>query len=318
MMLTSGDQPGDVTLCEQLGVASYLRKPIKQSELFDSIMLAFGISRPEDEVLEKPAAPAASRVGPLRILLAEDSLVNQKLAVAVLEKRGHQVVVANNGREAVAMLERHDFDLVLMDVQMPEMDGFEATDAIRAKERRTGRHMPIIAMTAHALKGDRERCLEAGMDDYVAKPIHAKQLFETIDTVISGESGSSAQSVKAPAGGKGVNWPDVLNTMFSGDRQTLRVVVEAALEECPRMAAEVRQAVADGDAKALKLAAHKLKGALRYFGPTEVSEHALGLERMAENANLEDASGILGKLEHAMRGLTKSLEDYLGSPDKTA
>jgi signal transduction histidine kinase/CheY-like chemotaxis protein/HPt (histidine-containing phosphotransfer) domain-containing protein len=310
MMLTSGDQPGDITRCEELGIAAYLRKPIKQSELFDSIMVAFGITTPEDEVLERPTELPPSRVGPLRILLAEDSLVNQKLAVAVLEKRSHRVVVANNGREAMAALESQDYDLVLMDVQMPEMDGFEATAAIRAKECQTGEHVPIIAMTAHALKGDRERCLEAGMDGYVAKPIHAKRLFEAIETVTGRTGDSAAPSAVAPSGEPGVDWSEALS-MADGDRDTLRLVVEAALEECPRDVAAIRQAVATGDAAALRLAAHTLKGSVRCFGETKVFEYALFLERMGQGGNLEQATETLGKLEDATRLLVRNLEDYL-------
>ena len=131
----------------------------------------------------------------LHVLLAEDSLVNQKLAAAVLQKAGHQVTISNNGREALEASRAGTFDLILMDIQMPEMDGFEATRAIREQEQATGRHTPIIAMTAHALKGDRERCLEAGMDEYVSKPIHAKRLLETI------ESALQAQAQKRHGGG---------------------------------------------------------------------------------------------------------------------
>ena len=187
MMLTSGDRPGDVARCEQLGIASYLTKPVKQSELFDAILIALGVAAAEEESLETPgtlAAAAPRRLPPLRILLAEDSLVGQKLAVGLLERQGHTVVVANHGREALAALESQPFDLVLMDVQMPEMDGLDATVAIRAREKQTGRHVPIIAMTAHAMKGDRQRCLQAGMDEYLAKPIRSKRLFETIGAVL--------------------------------------------------------------------------------------------------------------------------------------
>jgi CheY-like chemotaxis protein len=184
MMLTSGDRPGDISRCEQLSVAAYLLKPVKQSELFDAIVLALGITRPEDYVGERIAPERETQIRPLRVLLAEDSLVNQKLAIGLLEKHGHTVVLANDGREAIAAHDCQDFDLVLMDVQMPEVDGFEATAAIRMKEKRTGDHIPIVAMTAHAMKGDRERCLDAGMDDYVPKPIRAKQLFDTIEYVL--------------------------------------------------------------------------------------------------------------------------------------
>jgi CheY-like chemotaxis protein len=184
LMLTSGDRPGDTARCRQLGVAAYLLKPIKQSELFDAIVLALGVSSADEEPTRPEMTEQWRRLHPLRILLAEDSLVNQKLAVGLLEKYGHSVVVANHGRAAMAALQSQSFDLVLMDVQMPEMDGFEATTAIRSLEQQTGKHVPIIAMTAHAMTGDRERCLEAGMDDYVAKPIRAQQLFETMDTVL--------------------------------------------------------------------------------------------------------------------------------------
>jgi two-component system sensor histidine kinase/response regulator len=184
MMLSSADQPDGIARCDQVGIASYLMKPVKQSELSDTIVAALGAIAREDEGLATITAKPVSRMGPLKVLLAEDSLVNRKLAVAMLEKYGHKVVATNNGREALGALESQDFDLILMDVQMPEMDGLEATRTIRAQERQTGKHIPIVAITAHALKGDRERCLEAGMDGYVAKPIHIEQLFHAIEAVV--------------------------------------------------------------------------------------------------------------------------------------
>jgi two-component system sensor histidine kinase/response regulator len=184
MMLSSADQPDGIARCDQVGIASYLMKPVKQSELSDTIAAALGAIAREDEGLGTITAKPVSRMGPLKVLLAEDSLVNRKLAVAMLEKYGHKVVATNNGREALGALESQDFDLILMDVQMPEMDGLEATRTIRAQERQTGKHIPIVAITAHALKGDRERCLEAGMDGYVAKPIHIEQLFHAIEAVV--------------------------------------------------------------------------------------------------------------------------------------
>ncbi len=178
LMLISTGLRGNVARCRKLGINGYLKKPIKRSELFDAIL----------EVLEKPF----SKEDPfqrenrqhLHILLAEDKPINQELAVVLLNKWGHSVVVVSNGKEALTALDKDSFDLVLMDVQMPEMDGLEATTAIREKEKETGAHIPIIAMTAHAMKGDRKRCLEAGMDDYLCKPIHAKKLFQAIETLI--------------------------------------------------------------------------------------------------------------------------------------
>jgi two-component system sensor histidine kinase/response regulator len=185
IMLSSSGFRGDSALCRKLGLSAYLTKPIKQSQLLDAIMLALGT--PTEKAAEAPLitrhslAPSHARY---TILLAEDNSINQKLAVRVLENRGHKVSVANNGKEALEALERASYDLVLMDVQMPEMDGFQATAAIRNKERGTETRLPIVAMTAHAMAGDRERCLEAGMDDYVAKPLKPVDLFQTIDRAI--------------------------------------------------------------------------------------------------------------------------------------
>jgi CheY-like chemotaxis protein len=181
-MLTSGDHPEDGQRCQQLGIAAYLLKPVKQSELLEALEMALGLLVPAKATGAVAAASAPTRK--LRVLLAEDSVVNQKLAVALLERQGHTVTVATNGREALAATERQEFDLVLMDVQMPEMDGFEATQAIRMREHQTGRRLPIIAVTAHALKGDDTRCLAAGMDAYISKPIRAHELHEAIARVV--------------------------------------------------------------------------------------------------------------------------------------
>ncbi|MHB8898965.1 MAG: response regulator [Thermoguttaceae bacterium] len=186
IVLTSGDRPDDALGCQERGISAYLLKPVKQSELFDAMVRALEITSHD----EPAAAPAAQprHFAACRILLAEDSLVNQKLAVALLERQGHRVTVAGTGRDAVAAMESHAFDLVLMDVQMPEMDGLEATARIRACEKGTGRHVPIIAMTAHALKGDRELCLAAGMDDYLSKPIRTQELFQKLAVLFPDET----------------------------------------------------------------------------------------------------------------------------------
>jgi two-component system sensor histidine kinase/response regulator len=186
IMLTSAGNTGDAARCRELGIAAYLMKPVRQAELLESIL----------RVLQKAPAEKAT---PLvtrhslretrrraRILLAEDNPVNQTLAVRLLEKRGFNVTVAGDGHAAVAAVEKDSFDLILMDVQMPDMDGFQATAAIREKEKHTGAHIPIVAMTAHALKGDQERCLAAGMDGYVCKPIRTSELFSTIEALLAG------------------------------------------------------------------------------------------------------------------------------------
>jgi PAS domain S-box-containing protein len=182
MMLSSSGQRGDASRCRQLGIAAYLFKPFKQSELLDAMSIA--LSRQSAEAAKPPLITRHSlREGrPTRtVLVAEDNIINQRLAVRLLEKHGHTVEVAANGREALAALQKQSFDAVLMDVQMPEVDGFEATAAIREREKTTGRHLRIIAMTAHAMVGDREKCLAAGMDGYISKPIQPKELFEVIE-----------------------------------------------------------------------------------------------------------------------------------------
>jgi PAS domain S-box-containing protein len=188
IMLSSAGRRGDGAKCEQLGIAGYLLKPIKQSDLLQGLMMAMGMSKlPKGQCRLVTRHTIRECRRHLRLLLAEDNPVNQKLAKRILEKWGHTVVVANNGREAIDLLEKtgESFDLVLMDVQMPEMGGYEATGIIREREKVSGGHMPIVAMTAHAMKGDREKTLESGMDDYVSKPINQDVLFDVIETVIA-------------------------------------------------------------------------------------------------------------------------------------
>jgi len=189
VMLTSIDHPGDAQFLERLGIVGHLMKPFLQAELLAVVREVLGAPH---ESQQRPPADQIPDLGPqlqrLSVLLAEDNLVNQQLAVRLLEKRGCTVRVANNGREALAFLAREPFDIVLMDVQMPEMGGFEAVAAIRDGEKLTGEHIPVVALTAHALNEDRERCLAAGMDAYVSKPISAKDLFSAMHNLVAARS----------------------------------------------------------------------------------------------------------------------------------
>jgi two-component system sensor histidine kinase/response regulator len=191
MMLTSGGQRGDAARCRALGITGYLAKPIKQSDLYEAIQAALGktAGRQGHASLVTRYSLRENRAR-FRILLAEDNAVNQALAMRLLEKQGHVVTVAGDGKQVLAALEKESFDFVLMDVQMPQMDGVEATTFIREKEKSTGAHLPIIAMTAHAMKGDRERCLAAGMDGYVSKPIRLKELLDEIEALASKRPGA--------------------------------------------------------------------------------------------------------------------------------
>ena len=307
MMLTSGDRPEDMARCSQLGIAAYLLKPVKQSELLEAIELALGITVPREELL-KSAAQQPHHVPSLHVLLAEDSLVNQKLAVALLEGQGHTVTLVNNGKEAVAATGAQKFDLVLMDVQMPEMDGLEATAEIRAREQHTGTHVPIIAMTAHALKGDRERCLGAGMNNYVAKPIRAEELFQAIDVIFADRKRAQASNHTVPQ--DLLNWKEALKSA-QGNRKVLKSMAEAALEEIPQLMTAIRQAVASGDHGKLRFAAHTLKGAVRYFGATEACDHAAKLEDMGRKGEIADAEAMSADLEAEIARVIGALSDYL-------
>ncbi len=314
MMLSSGDRPDDVEHCERVGVTTYLMKPVKQSELYDALAMALGKSEAVAETT-KVVAPSPRELRPLRILLAEDSLVNQKLAVRLLEGQGHKVLVAHNGNEALAAWQTRSFDLVLMDVQMPEMDGLEATRMIRAREKKSGGHVPIMAMTAHAMQGDRERCLAAGMDEYIAKPIRAQQLFDKIATLLGDLPAECApRPDESPAGTEVIDWNHALSGV-NGDEALLRDVTEAFLEEAPQLLGEIHRAIDQADPAVLHRAAHTMKGSLRFFGVHVAYEHAFRLETMGRRGEFEDAAETLAILEAEWARIVKVLLKFVGRGD---
>jgi two-component system sensor histidine kinase/response regulator len=300
MMLSSGGQRGDAARCRELGIAAYLTKPVSQSELLDAIMTALG-----SRTLELDRQPLITRHSlresrrSLRILLAEDNAVNQKLAVRLLEKHGHQVEVAANGREALALLEKRSFtgfDLVLMDVQMPEMDGFEATAEIREREKSTKSHVPIVAMTAHAMTGDRERCLAAGMDGYVAKPIQHKELFETIEGLAGGTPLEARGTVGIVSEGEVLDEASLL-ARAEGDWQLVRELAKSFMTECPVLMTSIEKALAERNAKALETAAHTLKGMVGTLSASQALAGALNLEKFARSEEIAKANVAFRDLE---------------------
>jgi two-component system sensor histidine kinase/response regulator len=192
MMLTSAGHAGDATRCRELGIAAYLVKPIRQGELLSSIRQVLQKTSKSETVPLVTRHTLRETQNRARLLLAEDNAVNQTLAVRLLEKRGYAVSIVGDGQAAVAAFEKNPYDLILMDIQMPGMDGFEATSEIRKKEKLNGGHIPIIAMTAHALKGDQERCVAAGMDGYVSKPIRTSELFAAIESLLANKGAARA------------------------------------------------------------------------------------------------------------------------------
>jgi len=316
MMLTSGGHRGDAARCRELGVAAYLTKPIRQAELKQAVCGVLASKRRRTGTFGlvtrhslREARPDKERRGALRVLLAEDNIVNQQLAVRLLEKRGIEAFVVGDGREAVEALQKQRFDLVLMDVQMPEMDGFEATAVIRAQEAETGAHLPIIAMTAHAMKGDRERCLAAGMDAYVAKPIRPEELFEAIDAVTRTSGSRNEQPARQM---EGVLDRAAALAQMDGDDHLLAEMAGLLLQDCPKQLSAIRAAVAHDDSKLVERTAHKLKGSLGIFGAKEGFEAALRLETMAGGGDLTRAEETLGVLEEALKRLTPVLEGIAG------
>jgi CheY-like chemotaxis protein len=305
-MLTSAGQPEDVARCRRLGISAYLTKPIKQSELFDVIVNAMG--QPTGGRLHTPQRRKRSQSGRsrLQVLVAEDNQINQLLATRVFEKLGHRVTVVSNGREALTAVQAGNFDLIAMDVQMPEMDGLEATIAIRVWEKTAGTHVPIMAMTAHAMKGDRARCLAAGMDGYTSKPIRIGELEHAIAQLTS-----PLNSAKLPAPetdqADGLIDHAALLAGVDGNRQLLRKLVRLFLADCPRRLAEIKQAIRRGDAGALRISAHTLKGSVGNFAAKNALAAAQRLEIMGRDGNLDNAGEARMTLESELARLTEEL-----------
>jgi two-component system sensor histidine kinase/response regulator len=311
MMLSSANRGEDAARCRQLGVSAYLTKPIRQSSLLDAIMTSLGPLAVMVDHVPVAAQAQVSRLAPrpLRLLLAEDNAVNQRLAVSLLEKRGHHVVVVENGREAIEAFHKERFDAVLMDVQMPDMDGFEATEKIRAREAEAGGHTPIVAMTAHALRGDRERCLAAGMDAYIAKPLNPRELFEVLDGLCSAGGSCEAASAEPPAQRAPVDLAAVLKRM-DGDVELLKTLAALFLSESPQRMSEIRQAISERDGSKLMRSAHTFKGSVANFGATEAVEAAQRLEIDATTQNWNQAEIDWAALEKAVGGLEPVLMEF--------
>jgi CheY-like chemotaxis protein/HPt (histidine-containing phosphotransfer) domain-containing protein len=315
-MLSSSAQGGESARCRQIGIAAYLTKPVRPSELLDAICGALVTS---EQAL--PPAPAARGSVPeerpgMKILLAEDNATNRVLATRLLEKHGHTIVTAENGRQAIDILERQKFDAVLMDLQMPEMDGLEAIHAIREKEKTKGGHLPIIALTAHAMKGDRERCLAAGADDYITKPIRTRELFAALERVVKtsrtpdGEhltpdaraaattNEIAPRPAKANDAGASDEILDVDGALgrMAGDRELLEEVARLFEEEGAKMLDALRQAVAAQDVPLLLRLAHTIKGSSANISALAVARAAEEIENLLRSGSLKELSGPIERL----------------------
>ena len=335
LLVSAATQRDDIARARELGVTATVTKPARQSDLLDAIAAAVGAT-PRRSIPADPGADASAtaagftRVRPLRILLAEDNPVNQQLAIRILTRRGHSVVLAENGREAVAAVQRERFALVLMDVQMPEMGGFEATAAIRRLEAAAGdgRRLPIVAMTAHAMKGDRERCLEAGMDAYAPKPVRVEELFAIIEELTVDadeyrvpEPVRPVVPVAAPVAVP-VAWPagsdpeDVaLLDRFVGDRSLLCAIADTYLEHAPGTLIQLRGAIHDADTVLIASLSHSLKGSVGNFGADRAMALAARLERKGRAGDLNYVTPLFSALQDECDQLEARLRRFgAGAP----
>jgi signal transduction histidine kinase/DNA-binding response OmpR family regulator/HPt (histidine-containing phosphotransfer) domain-containing protein len=300
IMLTSSGQWGEVERSRELGIAAYLTKPVDQANLLAHIRRVLQ-GRTTDTIPAPHAAGVA--IAPSKVLLAEDHIVNQRVAVALLQKRGHQVTVVVNGREALEAVRRERFDVVLMDLQMPGMDGIEATAAIREHEATAGGHVRIVAMTAHVMSGDRDRCLAAGMDGYMSKPINQTVLFEVV------EQGAEGDLPVAPVA---LDTAGLL-ARIGGDTDLMREVVRLFLEDCPLRLSAIRAAITAGDAGALRAAAHALRGAAGTLSARGVVDAALVMERMGAENQLGAAEAAWKRLNAEAAHLAAALQAMDGA-----
>ena len=318
IMLTSGDRPDDARELNTCGISLYLLKPAKQSEIYDAVVSALnepGMSIQQTRADSSPPGhdPADSGVSGLRILLAEDNVVNQKLAIGILNKLGHQVQVADNGRQALELIERsRPFDIVLMDVQMPEMDGFVATREIRKHEAKHGGHLLIVAMTAHAMKGDREICLEAGMDDYLSKPIRLREMADKLNELFAGKGGahSSETAPLLATANQVIDWQQALENV-AGESSLLVELAGVFCEETPALMDRACSAVSEGDLPAVGRAVHSLKGSMLFLNPVKALTHARQAEHDAEVGDLSSAQESVAKLQECFTEVLSCVREFL-------
>jgi CheY-like chemotaxis protein/HPt (histidine-containing phosphotransfer) domain-containing protein len=345
IVLTSMGQRGDAARLEALGCSGYLLKPVKQQLLFDAIVAVLERQEERSASLVTRHSVAEHKKLGLRLLLAEDNPINQKLAVVLLQKAGYSVDAVENGAGALEKVQVNSYSAVLMDVQMPEMDGLEATRLIRDREKTTGKHVPIIAMTAHAMQGDRDRCLEAGMDDYVSKPLEPKVLFSALDRwaqtdhevvedvqdysspadVFSadlddglfGESESAAsEGTTTLESSLVVSYEDTLPIdfesaihRFDGDQEFMMQMFQEYLAHLPGRLQELRAALQNADVGNLARLAHNLKGISLNFSVEAVADIALKLEELGKREDPTYAPDLVDQLDAEIR----RLEDYVAN-----
>lgn len=321
ILYVSAGLKGDAAKCKNLGVSAYLLKPVKESTLIDTISLTISRDDDDDSSIITRHTVRELRQGQ-RVLLAEDNLVNQKLALRLLEKRGYFVVVANNGKEVLDAISKHDFDAILMDVQMPEMDGFYATKCIReSKDKNINVNVPIIAMTAHALKGDRQRCIGAGMDDYITKPIDSDKLYSVLDKYICGSKRPYKEEVNDSTNAdkvavKLLDMEELLERV-GGDEEIIMEIWKVFLDDAPLRMNDLKEALDKNDALLAGRIAHTIKGMAANIGVNILKQEALQMELATRKSSLDDARSMFDKLYYEYQRVFDELTKLISKEDNT-
>jgi CheY-like chemotaxis protein/HPt (histidine-containing phosphotransfer) domain-containing protein len=308
MMLSSADHGTYVARCQELEVELYIRKPVSQSTLYEVLIRAVQGAASLDS-RSRVATAVVKDAATWRILLAEDNRVNQMVAAGILENRGHRVEIVEDGMGAVGKSAAARFDAVLMDLQMPEMDGLAATKAIRQREEKTGEHMPIIGLTAHTMKGDRERCLAAGMDGYLAKPVKQDSLFAALEKVIIGEpqAAGPGPGEEGDMRRESLDIDKVLDHV-GGDNALLKNATMIFLQDYPGYLENVTEAIRRQDIEKLAKATHVLKGPLAIFDMVTALDIVLALEQLTD---VSKAGRLVSALEKEIVRYKVMLEAYL-------
>lgn len=304
MMLTSEGMRGDAQRCRDLGILAYLTKPIDSDELRTAVKIALG-AQPDSVLITKHNLSVPKLDRQLHILLVEDNDVNQKLAVTLLSKWGHRVETATNGIEALSSLQRTQFDVILMDLQMPEMGGYEATRLIREREQPLSLHTPIVAMTANAMREDHQRCLDAGMDDYVSKPLDIQRLRAVLDSI------SPTGSVKGEHPPGHLIDFDYAHALGEVDPWVIETIGQDFLDDCPRQMKQIEDAIMAGECSALRRSSHTLRGLVGYFNASRIEELTRQFDLQEEKFEKSAAISTYSLLQVEIQSLHDALVRYL-------
>jgi len=314
VMMTSLGQRGDARQLEEIGFAAYLTKPVKQSQLYDCLATVTGMQK---QVAKEQPVKIVTRHSlsedqkrRVRILLAEDNIINQKVATSILGKLGYSADAVANGRETVAALAMIPYDIVLMDCQMPEMDGYEATGEIRKPESKVLNHkVPVIAMTANAMKGDREKCLKSGMDDYLSKPVKPQELSDMLEKWIVKQNSSKQEKATVSNINRSQNIFDKagLFDRLMGDEKMANEILGEFLKDVPRKLIALKEALENGDAPLVQLHAHTIKGASANMGGEALSETAFEIEKAGKAGDLETVKACMPRLEAQLDRLKEAI-----------